>query len=156
MISLLKTLIASTLIALTVTLVCSCSNDAKVHVHDYSSWETSVTPTCTQEGTMTRSCSCGSIETRTIGALGHAYTLTEVIIPATCTGRGFSSYTCKLCGDVKQQVESKASHTPSDGYMCINEKSHARQCTVCLKTLTLEDHYYVDGICFMCARPIEG
>lgn len=151
-----KPIVTSLLLVLTITLACSCSNDVTVHTHSYSSWETLITPTCSQSGTMVRTCACGSTETRTINALGHAYTLTEVIIPATCTGRGFSSYTCKLCGDVKQQVVSKTSHTPSDGYMCINEKSHARQCTVCLKTLTLEDHYYVDGACFMCARPAVG
>lgn len=156
MINSLKIALISALTALIITLSCSCTRDITIHVHSYSSWETSEQPTCTKSGTMTRSCSCGDTETRSVDPLGHAYTRTEVIIPQTCTGRGFSNYTCKLCGDVMQKVESKLSHTPSEGYMCINEKSHARQCTVCLKTLTLEDHYYVDGVCFMCKRPILG
>ena len=89
------------------------------HTHDYKSVVTK--PTCTQAGYTTYTCSCGSsYKTDYTAALGHDYkngTCTRcgakdpgvtpphthdyksVVTKPTCTERGYTTYTCSVCGD---------------------------------------------------------
>ena len=61
------------------------------------------------------------------------------------------NYICKLCGEVKMTIADKASHTKSDYYI-IETDYHAKECTVCLKILEKEDHYYYDDVCIVCGK----
>ena len=65
--------------------------------HDMGEWEPVSDPTCTKDGTESRSCSrCGNTETRAIEATGHSH---EAAVTApTCTVHGWTTYTCH-CGD---------------------------------------------------------
>lgn len=64
------------------------------HVHSYS--EKTVAATCTTEGYVLHTCSCGvSYKDQITAALGHHYT--EEVIAPTCTEAGYTRHTC-ACG----------------------------------------------------------
>ena len=86
------------------------------HTHDYKAVVTK--PTCTQAGYTTYTCSCGdSYKSDYKDALGHDYKngactrcgakdpsahthdYKAVVIKPTCTERGYTTYTCSVCGD---------------------------------------------------------
>lgn len=135
-----------------VFILVSCSSDnVSLHAHSYSSWEIFTQPTCTEDGVLQRECSCGHTEQTSVSALDHAYGEGVVIREPTCTERGQINYTCKLCGEVKMTIADKASHTKSDYYI-IETDYHAKECTVCLKVLEKEDHYYYDDVCIVCEK----
>ena len=86
------------------------------HTHDYKSVVTK--PTCTQAGYTTYTCSCGSsYKTDYTAALGHDYKnglctrcgakdpsahthdYKATVTKPTCTERGYTTYTCSVCGD---------------------------------------------------------
>ena len=54
------------------------------HTHSYGVWTTTTPSTCISEGTQTRSCSCGDIQTQSIAVTEHNYV----------------DYTCTVCGDI--------------------------------------------------------
>lgn len=64
--------------------------------HNYSTWTTIVSPTCTTDGIESRECSiCGATQTHTILHNGHDYK-TEIISP-TCTEKGYTLHVCSKC-----------------------------------------------------------
>ncbi len=67
------------------------------HLHVYIPVTTP--PSCTQQGYITYTCSCGkSYSDNYINALGHAYSDWIVEIPATCESNGvLGHYSCSLC-----------------------------------------------------------
>ena len=54
-------------------------------------------PTCTREGEMTYTCSCGKTHTEPIAKLAHSYV--PQIVEPTCTELGYTAYVCAHCGD---------------------------------------------------------
>ena len=65
--------------------------------HRMGSWQQVTAPTCTADGQEQRTCAdCGFTENRVLPAAGHSYE--PVVIPATCTAGGRTTYTCH-CGD---------------------------------------------------------
>ena len=106
--------------------------------HDFGDWTVTKAATCTEKGKETRVCSrdASHTETREISALGHNYA--SVVTAPTCTEQGYTTYTCKNCGDsyagdyveAKHTIESvpaKEATTSQAGNM-----AHFR-CTVCGK-----------------------
>ena len=87
--------------------------------HDFGEWVETTTPTCTTHGEETRYCSRDNThtDTRLIPALGHDYVLTENV-PATCTENGRITYTCTVCGHVKQQTVIATGHYFGDDNVC--------------------------------------
>ncbi|MCM1364853.1 MAG: C-type lectin domain-containing protein, partial [Faecalibacterium sp.] len=82
--------------------------------HDYDS-EVTEKATCTQEGTMTYTCSlCGDTYTEVIAKSEHAYeTVTE---KATCTKEGKTYQQCKVCGNKTGEKQlAKLAHTYDNG-----------------------------------------
>ena len=86
------------------------------HTHDYKSVVTK--PTCTERGYTEHVCSCGSsYKTDYTAALGHDYKnglctrcgakdpsahthdYKATVTKPTCTERGYTTYTCSVCGD---------------------------------------------------------
>ena len=132
-------------------LLCSCSSRPQMHYHSYGSWEVAIQPTCTEDGVLERECSCGAIEQTDTKALSHAYGEEEIILAPTCTDRGQINYTCKLCGEVKQTIAKKASHTPSEYYI-IEDEYHAHECQVCSAITGKEDHFYYNLECIVCGH----
>lgn len=80
--------------------------------------ENRVEPTCTKVGSydsVVRCSRCGEVQSRTketIDVLGHNYKVLETV-GSTCTENGHTTYKCKRCGDVKEEVIFElADHTP--------------------------------------------
>ena len=90
--------------------------DPDSHTHEYT--KTVVAPTCTERGYTEHVCSCGSsYKTNYTAALGHDYKnglctrcgakdpsahthdYKAVVTEPTCTERGYTTYTCSVCGD---------------------------------------------------------
>lgn len=73
--------------------ICEYEN---VHEHSYTANITKQ-PTCTSTGEKTFACSCGASYTESISVTGHVY---ETVVTApSCTEKGYSTHTCKTCGD---------------------------------------------------------
>ena len=66
------------------------------HTHSYSPRETKAA-TCTENGVVTYSCSCGDSYTQNTAALGHSYR-SEVTKQPTASAEGVMTYTCGRCG----------------------------------------------------------
>ena len=82
--------------------------------HNYSSWNTLITPTCSKEGKKQRSCSsCNNVESATLEKIDHSWNSTYTVDKkATCTAEGTKSIHCKNCSVTKNSTSiPKAEHT---------------------------------------------
>ena len=113
-------------------------DSSETHKHDYKSRV--VEPTCTEGGYTLWECECGkSYETLHTKALGHEYKdglctrcgakdpnahthkYVETVTKPTCTEKGYTTYTCSVCGD-----SYKGSYTDALGHSYANGS-----CTSC-------------------------
>ena len=109
-----KTLRNLALVCLSVLLCALCLTSCG-HEHAWSEWVAETDATCTQGGTLVRTCECGEKETLPIAAKGH--------VPgpeASCTG----SQICMICN---AEFEAAHGHTPGAAATCTT----AQTCTVC-------------------------
>lgn len=66
--------------------------------HAFGNWLQTKSPTCTEQGEETRTCTdCGKEETRAIEALGHDYK--SIVTAPSCTDQGYTTHTCTRCGN---------------------------------------------------------
>ena len=103
-------------------------DNSETHKHDYKSRV--IEPTCTEGGYTLWECECGkSYETLHTKALGHEYKdglcvrcgakdpnahthkYVETVTKPTCTEKGYTTYTCSVCGD-----SYKGSYTDALGH----------------------------------------
>ena len=109
------------------------------HSHFYTSSVTSE-QTCTTDGVITYTCTCGETKTMTKPALGHDY-VSEVTKEATCSETGVRTYTCTRCGHsytediptVPHNYESVVTKEPT----CTEPGLLTKTCTEC-HTVTTE------------------
>ena len=116
--------------------VCACGakDPNQTHTHDYKSTVTA--PTCTEQGYTTYTCSCGDsyVDSYT-DALGHNYVDGEctrchakdpgqthehdyksTVTEPTCTGAGYTTYTCTGCGhSYKDNYKDALGHDYKNG-----------------------------------------
>ncbi len=112
-----------------------------VHEHQYSA-NLTTNPTCTEEGVMTYTCSCGDSYTEPYPKLEHQYEK-EITREATCAEEGEMTYTCTLCGDTYTEPIAKVEHTPGAAQVtkeatCTEEGEKTVQCTVCGEEISTE------------------
>ncbi|MBR3818604.1 MAG: InlB B-repeat-containing protein [Clostridia bacterium] len=71
--------------------------NAVIHTHTY---EKTVTrePTCTEKGEITEMCSCGKTKKRSTDALGHNWSVWQILRDATQYENGITVRTCSRCG----------------------------------------------------------
>ncbi len=69
------------------------------HDHSWSDWETTAEPTCSKEGTSTRTCSCGATETNPISKIDHSEGEWVVVSKPTATTDGKKELRCSVCGE---------------------------------------------------------
>ncbi len=108
--------------------------------HDYV--DTTVDPTCDEEGYIQHVCSvCGATtESDYIAALGHDYTLAESA--PTCTEPGMLKYSCMRCGDSYEEVNEAAPALGHDYIAVVTEPTCTENgfttytCSVCEDTYT--------------------
>ena len=132
--------------------------------HSFS--ETSRTnATCTVNGEIVYSCTCGAVKTEVIVASGHSWVSAGRVEP-TCTGYGEIAYTCSACGETNRELLEPTGHKyaitasvdptcTTDGYIdfaCQNRSCEATK----RQTLAKLGHYYGnDNVCDRCGDTIE-
>ena len=84
--------------------------------------------TCTENGIMTYTCSCGKSYTETIKATGHDWSDWTIIDTVTCTENGMEYRYCKTCGKKEYKTIYATGHT------IVVDKAVAPTCTKTGKT----------------------
>ena len=115
--------------------------------HNYSSWNTLITPTCSKEGKKQRSCSsCNNVESATLEKTDHSWNSSYTVDKkATCTAEGTKSIHCKNCSVTKNSTSiPKAEHTivtlAQKPATCTSTGLTAgSKCSVCNKTIVAQE-----------------
>ena len=122
-------------VAKTYKFTCGCTS------HTYGSAVITKQPTCTSEGTKTKTCTqCGATVTETIAKLSHSY-ITTVVAP-TCTAGGYTLHKCSVCGTSYKDSTTKATgHSYGNSVVtkqptCTSEGTKTKTCTKCGATVT--------------------
>ncbi len=122
-------------VAKTYKLTCGCTS------HTYGSAVITKQPTCTSEGTKTKTCTqCGATVTETIAKLSHSYTTT--VVAPTCTTNGYTLHKCFVCGTSYKDSTTKATgHSYGNSVVtkqptCTAEGTAIKTCTKCNATVT--------------------
>ena len=122
-------------VAKTYKLTCGCTS------HTYGSAVITKQPTCTSEGTKTKTCTqCGATVTETIAKLSHSYTAT--VVAPTCTVDGYTLHKCSVCGTSYKDNTTKATgHSYGNSVVtkqptCTAEGTKTKTCTKCGATVT--------------------
>ena len=103
------------------------------HEHSYIA-ELTKAATCTEDGIMTYTCSCGDSYTETVKATGHSYKLVSSS-PSTCFEPSVSKYKCENCGN---EITVTGKETDKHKYVIT---IHGATCT---------DVGYTEGTCSEC------
>ena len=122
-------------VAKTYKFTCGCTS------HTYGSAVITKQPTCTSEGTKTKTCTqCGATVTETIAKLSHSYTTT--VVAPTCTADGYTLHKCSVCGTSYRDNTTKATgHSYGNSVVtkqptCTSEGTKTKTCTKCNATFT--------------------
>ena len=136
-------------VAKTYKFTCGCTS------HTYGSAVITKQPTCTSEGTKTKTCTqCGATVTETIAKLSHSYTTT--VVAPTCTTNGYTLHKCSVCGASYKDSTTKATgHSYGNSVVtkqptCTSEGTKTKTCTKCNATVTetiaKTSHKYADTV----------
>ena len=136
-------------VAKTYKFTCGCTS------HTYGSAVITKQPTCTAEGTKTKTCTqCGATVTETIAKLSHSYTTT--VVAPTCTADGYTLHKCSVCGTSYKDSTTKATgHIYGNSVVtkqptCTSEGTAIKTCTKCNATVTESiaktSHKYADTV----------
>ena len=136
-------------VAKTYKFTCGCTS------HTYGSAVITKQPTCTSEGTKTKTCTqCGATVTETIAKLSHSYTAT--VVAPTCTTNGYTLHKCSVCGTSYKDSTTKAiGHSYGNSVVtkqptCTSEGTKTKTCTKCnarvTETIPQTAHKYADTV----------
>ena len=136
-------------VAKTYKLTCGCTS------HTYGSAVITKQPTCTSEGTKTKTCTkCNATVTETIAKLSHSYTTT--VVAPTCTADGYTLHKCSVCGTSYKDSTTKATgHSYGNSVVtkqptCTSEGTKTKTFTKCNATVTetipKTSHKYADTV----------
>ena len=136
-------------VAKTYKFTCGCTS------HTYGSAVITKQPTCTSEGTKTKTCTqCGATVTETIAKLSHSYTTT--VVAPTCTTDGYTLHKCSVCGTSYKDNTTKATgHSYGNSVVtkqptCTSEGTKTKTCTKCnatvTETISKTSHKYADTV----------
>ena|GEM_PF-3440884 len=78
---------------------------APSHMHSYTA-KVTTSPTCTQAGIKTFTCTCGDTYTEPVAKLTHSYK--AVVIAPKATAVGYTCYRCSRCNEYKKNSAGKA------------------------------------------------
>ena len=136
-------------VAKTYKLTCGCTS------HTYGSAVVTKQPTCTSEGTKTKTCTkCNATVTETIPKTSHKYV--DTVVAPTCTADGYTLHKCSVCGTSYKDNTTKATgHSYGNSVVtkqptCTSEGTKTKTCTKCNATVTetipKTSHKYVDTV----------
>jgi hypothetical protein len=105
--------------ALMLALICilaSCEVPTD-HTHSFGEWGTEIVATCTENGTLTRFCTCGEKETLAVPASGHDWQSATCTLAEECSvchqtkgnalGHSYKNGICSICESADPLWESK-------------------------------------------------
>ena len=122
-------------VAKTYKFTCGCTS------HTYGSAVVTKQPTCTAEGTKTKTCTqCGATVTETIPKTSHKYA--DTVVAPTCAADGYTLHKCSVCGTSYKDNTTKATgHSYGNSVVtkqptCTSEGSAIKTCTKCNATVT--------------------
>ena len=96
--------------------VCSCGL-AEYADHAFGDWTVKKEATEAEVGSRERSCVCGMVERQEIERLTHTYE--QSVTPPTCTEGGYTTHTCKNCGDsYRTDATDPTGHAYGTGEAC--------------------------------------
>lgn len=86
--------------------------------HKYGEWVVTKESTCQENGAEVETCKiCDHTETRAAALVEHNYI--QKVTKPTCEARGFTTFTCSVCGFVKYgEYVAALGHDFSNGYRC--------------------------------------
>ena len=136
-------------VAKTYKLTCGCTS------HTYGSAVVTKQPTCTSEGTKTKTCTqCGATVTETIPKTSHKYA--DTVVAPTCAADGYTLHKCSVCGTSYKDSTTKATgHSYGNSVVtkqptCTSEGTKTKTCTKCNATVTetipKTSHKYADTV----------
>ena len=136
-------------VAKTYKFTCGCTS------HTYGSAVITKQPTCTAEGTKTKTCTqCGATVTETIPKTSHKYA--DTVVAPTCTADGYTLHKCSVCGTSYKDNTTKATgHSYGNSVVtkqptCTSEGTAIKTCTKCNATVTetipKTSHKYADTV----------
>ena len=122
-------------VAKTYKFTCGCTS------HTYGSAVITKQPTCTSEGTKTKTCTkCNATVTETIPKTSHKYA--DTVVAPTCTTGGYTLHKCSVCGTSYKDNTTKATgHSYGNSVVtkqptCTSEGTKTKTCTKCNATVT--------------------
>ena len=122
-------------VAKTYKFTCGCTS------HTYGSAVITKQPTCTAEGTKTKTCTqCGATVTETIPKTSHKYA--DTVVAPTCAANGYTLHKCSVCGTSYKDNTTKATgHSYGSTVVtkqptCTSEGAAIKTCTKCNVTVT--------------------
>ena len=122
-------------VAKTYKFTCGCTS------HTYGNAVITKQPTCTSEGTKTKTCTkCNATVTETIPKTSHKYANT--VVAPTCTTDGYTLHKCSACGTSYKDNTAKATgHSYGNSVVtkqptCTSEGTAIKTCTKCNATVT--------------------
>ena len=136
-------------VAKTYKFTCGCTS------HTYGSAVITKQPTCTSEGTKTKTCTkCNATVTETIPKTSHKYA--DTVVAPTCTTDGYTLHKCSVCGTSYKNSTTKATgHNYGNSVVtkqptCTSEGTKTKTCTKCNATVTetipKTSHKYADTV----------
>ena len=136
-------------VAKTYKFTCGCTS------HTYGSAVITKQPTCTSEGTKTKTCTkCNATVTETIPKTSHKYA--DTVVAPTCTTDGYTLHKCSVCGTSYKDSTTKATgHSYGNSVVtkqptCTSEGTAIKTCTKCNATVTetipKTSHKYADTV----------
>ena len=132
------------------------------HVHKFGDWNVTRQPTCTDDGVAVGFCECGEQTTKVVEKTGHSYS--SVVTEPTCTEQGYTTYSCRVCGDV-----SVDDYVDATGHNEIFHEGQPKTCTedgwsdyvTCSRcdystyqVLLSTGHNFSNSICSVCSLEI--
>ena len=122
-------------VAKTYKFTCGCTS------HTYGSAVITKQPTCTSEGTKTKTCTkCNTTVTETIAKTSHKYA--DTVVAPTCTTNGYTLHKCSVCGtSYKDSTTNATGHSYGNSVVtkqptCTSEGTAIKTCTKCNATVT--------------------
>ena len=122
-------------VAKTYKFTCGCTS------HTYGNAVITKQPTCTSEGTKTKTCTkCNATVTETIPKASHKYA--DTVVAPTCTTNGYTLHKCSVCGtSYKDSTTNATGHSYGNSVVtkqptCTSEGTAIKTCTKCNATVT--------------------
>ena len=120
------------------------SESLKDHIHVWSEWTEDTAPTCTDKGSMSRTCECGGKESITLASLGHSFSDWTIITDAQCEIDGSMERYCTVCSFAEKRDIDALTHTEGNWIVIENEKIYP--CIYCGITIKSEQIYISEGL----------